>query len=352
MNNLLTIKQIILCPFLILSFVGFGQPTADIAKPDKQSLFELFKNEGRTELILTANFDSIKANIRSKDYAPGVLELKLDKKSSVLFPVKLRSRGKSRRMMCEFPPLKVKFQKAKLDSLNLEIHDEFKLVTHCQETEWTQAVIMREYLIYQLYNVMTPYSFKAKLVNITYKNTGSSFKKTKNIGIIIEDPEAMAQRNQCNTLSQRVIKLDSLQRAQEKIASVFQFMIGNADWSYAMARNTELIQMKDGQIIPVPYDFDYAGLVKAPYARANAALGQISVLDRVYLGSATKYEELEECFHFFQSKKEELLNTLSDFKGLDFVSENEMRIYLNDFFNLIENRKRVENEMLKRVLKG
>lgn len=352
MNKFLTIKTLGLFPlFAFFAVVAFGQPSYDTPKSEKKSFFDLFQTEKRTELILTADFDSIKVNIRNKDYVLGILEIKQDNRKSTTLPVKLRPRGKSRRMMCDFPPLKLKFQKQYLDSMGMEKHDEFKLVTHCMETDWTQAVIMREYLIYQLYNVITPYSFQARLVNITYKNTGKSFNKAKNIGIIIEDPEAMAKRNHCKTMGQMVIKLDSLHAEQEKMATVFHFMIGNADWSFAMARNTELIQMKDGHIVPVPYDFDYAGLVKAPYARANAALGQKTVLDRVYLGSATTYEELENCFNYFKSKKAELLKTLADFNGLDFIAENEMRIYINDFFALIEDRNRVENEMLKRPAK-
>lgn len=344
MKNSLTFKPLSLFSiFVFLAVFAFGQSSYGVPVKEKKSLFDLFQSEKKTELILMANFDSIKANIRNKEYVAGVLEIKQDNKNSTSLPVKLRPRGKSRRMMCDFPPLKLKFQKEYLDSIGIEKHDEFKLVTHCMETDWTQAVIMREYLTYQLYNVITPYSFQAKLVNITYKNKGSSFSKTKNIGIVIEDPEAMAKRNKCKTMGKMVIQLDSLQGEQEKMATVFQFMIGNADWSFAMARNTELIQMKDGHIVPVPYDFDYAGLVKAPYARANSALGQRTVLDRVYLGSASSYEELEPCFNYFKSKKAELLQILADFKGLDFVSENEMRIYINDFFELINDKSRVEN---------
>jgi len=352
MKNILTsIYFSILGLLFFAPTVAFCQTAQEIIPAERQALLDLFKQDELTELTITANFDSIKANIRNKEYESGSFEIKHNRKSSTNLPVKIRTRGKSRRMMCEFPPLKLKFTKAGLESNGLEPYNEFKLVTHCLNDETIETLIMREYLIYKLFNVLTPYSFKARLAKVTYKNRGDSFKKTTHLGIMIEDADCLANRTLCSTMGQKVIHLDSLHLHQEKINSVFQYMIGNADWSYLMARNTELIQMKNGQIVPVPYDFDYAGLVKAPYARANAGLGQRTVLDRVFLGNTASYEDLESTFSYFKSKKEELFRTIMDFNKLDIAVRKEMRAYLQDFFQVIEDRKRVEGEMLARIKK-
>jgi len=352
MKNILTTIYLSIWGLLLLApTAAICQPAHEDNPPEKQALLDLFKQDDLTELTITANFDSIKANIRNKEYESGSLEIKHNRKSSTNLPVKIRTRGKSRRMMCEFPPLKLKFTKASLESNGLEPYNEFKLVTHCLNNETIETLILREYLIYKLFNVLTPYSFNARLANVTYKNQGKSFKKTAHFGIIIEDADCLANRTQCSTMGQKVIHLDSLHLHQEKINSVFQYMIGNADWSYLMARNTELIQMKNGQIVPVPYDFDYAGLVKAPYARANAGLGQRTVLDRVFLGNSASYEDLESTFTYFKSKKEELLRTIIDFDRIDLAVRKEMLAYLHDFFKVIEDRKRVEGEMLARIKK-
>ena len=195
-------------------------------------------------------------------------------------------------------------------------------------------------------------SFKASLVKITYKNTGSSFNKRTHFGIVIEDAECLAARNKSKVMGQQVIALDSLNSNHEKIASVFQYMIGNADWSYAMSRNIQMIQQEDGFIIPVPYDFDYAGLVKAPYARANATLGQRTVLDRVFLGNSSTLEQLSSIFKYFKTKKPDLIKTIDDFEELDEVFRQEMKDYLEGFYALIEDNDRVNNEMLSRVKKN
>jgi hypothetical protein len=337
----------LLVALVFLQLTATGQPLGE-GEVASRSLFDLFGQEEMPELSIIADFDSIKANIRNKEYVQGELVVEHNRNEKTALKVKLRPRGKSRRMMCDFPPLKLKFDKESLGANGLQTFNDFKLVTHCKEDNPAmEAVLLREYLVYQLLKVMTPYSFNTRLVEITYRNTGTSFKKKKQLGIIIEDAESLAYRNKCQVLTNKVIQLDSLHRNQEKITSVFQYMIGNADWSYLMGRNIELVEHESGQIVPIPYDFDYAGLVRAPYARANATLGQTTVLDRVYLGSAKSYEELFPIFSYFKEKREELYKVINDFNAIGAEDAAMMKNYLQGFFDLIEDKDKVETELLK-----
>ncbi|MCF8243942.1 MAG: hypothetical protein K9J37_01280 [Saprospiraceae bacterium] len=353
MSKSLTINYLYLAAWIFLApTLCQGQTASAPVKAKKQALFDLFKTDKITELTITADYDSIMANIRNKEYVFGEFEIIHSRKKSTIVPLRLRVRGKSRRMMCDFPPLKLKFDKDALDSLRIEKFNDFKLVTHCLEGQKAEVNIMREYLTYQLFNIITPYSFKASLAKITYKNTGKSFKKSTHLGVIIEDAESMAHRNHGENLEKQVINLDSLHLEQEKLTSVFQYMIGNTDWSYMMARNVELVETEDGKIVPVPYDFDYAGLVAAPYARANEFLGQRTVLDRVFLGNATTYKELQGIFSYFLEKKEAIFQAIDEFDELDIAVRKEMMAYLEGFFKMIKDKDRVENEMLAGVKKG
>lgn len=342
------IKNASLLLALVLSqLMATGQPLRDSTLIGR-SLFDLIGEEDMQNLSIIADFDSIKANIRNKEYVSGEFVVEHSRKEQTALKVKLRPRGKSRRMMCHFPPLKLKFEKESLSANGLQLFNDFKLVTHCKADDPAlEAVLLREYLVYKLFNVMTPNSFNAKLVEITYRNTGSSFKKTKQLAIVIEDAESLAFRNNCQELTNKVIQLDSLHRNQEKITSVFQYMIGNADWSYLMGRNIELVRNQEGLIMPVPYDFDYAGVVRAPYARANAALGQKTVLDRVFLGNSKSYEELSAIFSYFKSKREELIRVIDDFEAINSADADTMKAYLQEFFDIIADKDRVEEEMLK-----
>ncbi|MBI5914298.1 MAG: CotH kinase family protein [Bacteroidetes bacterium] len=299
-----------------------------------------------------ADIDSIKANVRNKEYVQGVFEFQLGKKQRKSLPVKIRPRGKSRRVMCDFPPLKLKFDKDSLKAEGLADFNDFKLVTHCMDDRaLNENTILREYLTYKLFNLLTPYSFRANLVEISYKNTGKNFKSTKKWGILIEDPKDLAHRNGGQIVDRMGIALDSFHANQEKINSVFQYMIGNTDWSYLMARNVEFIAQPDGRIVPVPYDFDYSGVVRAPYARADASLGQKTVMDRMYIGPCRDLEDLRSMFSYFKSKKKALLDTVDDFRELDAAAREEIGLYLEDFFEIIDHEDRVANEMLRPLKK-
>ena len=62
-------------------------------------------------------------------------------------------------------------------------------------------------------------------------------------------------------------------------------MIGNTDWNLDKSHNIELIRPASGGApIPVPYDFDWSGLIAPPYARPNQMLGIGSVKQRLFRG--------------------------------------------------------------------
>ncbi|MCU0348605.1 MAG: hypothetical protein MUC59_16830, partial [Saprospiraceae bacterium] len=231
---------------LLLSLSAKGQQADTAIEGDLLALFDIFSDDEIPEMTITADFDSVKANVKNKLYVYGQIEVEKSKKQSKKLTVRLRPRGKSRRLMCDFPPLKLKFDKDELLANGIQQFNDFKLVTHCIEGDAkSEALIKKEYLVYQLCNKMTPYSFNAKLVRITYKNKGSSFKKMTHLGILIEDAESLANRNNCEVTASKVINLDSMHTNHEKIASMFQYMIGNADWSYMMGRNMELIRTSE-----------------------------------------------------------------------------------------------------------
>ena len=62
--------------------------------------------------------------------------------------------------------------------------------------------------------------------------------------------------------------------------SVFQYMVGNTDWSMVRFHNVEVSRTPRGVYVPVPYDFDWTGLVSTRYARPNEGLGIRSVRQR------------------------------------------------------------------------
>lgn len=340
-----SIKAFVLLFFWLVAQSCFGQEEPELS--GSSGIFDLFKAEDITEVELKADFDLLLGNLRSKDYLIGEMTVELSRKKTWAIPVKLRPRGKFRRMKCVFPPIKMKFEKEDLTARSLNHFNELKLVTHCMDKpDLDREMLLREYLIYKLYNVLTPHSFRVKLLRISYKNMGSEFKNTKQLAILIEDTDQMATRNGGAVVSRMGIPLDSLHTVQERISSMFQYMIGNADWSYLLARNMEFVTDQKGMIMPVPYDFDFSGIVGAPYATGLKSYGQISVRDRVFLGNACDREDLRGVCSYFKSKKKELLDTVYGFDYLSKAAREDIASYIESFYEIIADDGRIDAELI------
>ena len=64
--------------------------------------------------------------------------------------------------------------------------------------------------------------------------------------------------------------MDEFAKQDMQTFALFQFMIGNADWRIPFMRNIKFIEPNDkGKLIPIPYDFDVAGMVDANYAKPD-----------------------------------------------------------------------------------
>lgn len=339
--------SLILFAGVLLCLPAFSQSQGSLKK---QGFFDLLTDNQATEVTITLDIDTLLALIKTDNYIPAEFRIdkKKDKKAFTL-PVRVKSRGKFRRMVCDFPPLKLKFEKDDLKTKGLRKYNEFKLVTHCLEDEKTSKnLILREYLVYKLYNVLSPYSLRVQLLQITYQHKRHKAVKIKRWGILMEDLEEFADRHKGEIADELGFAPDSLYRKQEQLASTFQFMIGNCDWSYLPSRNTEFIKLHSGGIVPVPYDFDFAGIVNAPYARYDPSLGQTSLRDRVYLGQAGSAADLQGIFNFFKTEKEALYEVINGFSGVNKATKRDMVEYLESFFTLIEDGQRFEATFVER----
>ncbi|MGB5370001.1 MAG: hypothetical protein WBN18_06190, partial [Flavobacteriaceae bacterium] len=118
----------------------------------------------------------------------------LEGSDSLHIPVKIKTRGHFRKKSsnCDYPPLWLNFSKAdQLEGTLFQSQDKLKLVTPCQD----DAHVIHEYLVYRLYNLLTPKSFSARLVKVTYLDTVRNKTSDGYYGILLEDEKEMARRN-------------------------------------------------------------------------------------------------------------------------------------------------------------
>jgi len=244
----------------------------------------LFETNGVLHITLSGNIRPL-LNNRVEEPVDYALTLSYTRPDSSIcaIPVDVRTRGHFRRLQgnCNYPPLMVRFAKegAPKNSIFREQH-KLKLVMPCVGDKY----VIREWLVYQLYNLVTTKSFRARLVNVTLKDDKSKKPGATFYGILLEEVEQMAERNGMVEV-ERQLGPQQTQREDFLMMATFEYLIGNTDWSVQYLQNIKLIAV-DSTAAPVavPYDFDHAGIVDAPYARPAEELLMRSIRQRRYRG--------------------------------------------------------------------
>ena len=322
-----------------LSLLANFLPTPPISKVERPTIFESLLSEDILEITLHTAFDSLLINKKtSVKYHPAQLTYK-DKNGNVVErKIKVRPRGKSRRKLCDFPPLKLKFSKKELAGENIQTDfRSLKLVTHCSDEQEAKANVLEEYLAYKIYNQLTDKSLRVQLVRIYYKDTNSK-SILKRYGVLLEDIDEMAARVGGEEFESFNMLLEAFNTQNLQLFSMFQYMIGNEDWRIPFMRNVKFVKVHGKEtLLPVPYDFDFCGLVNAGYAKPDADYRMKSVQQRVFQGGFANEAERGEMVQFFLSKKQNILNVIDNLKQMRPHQKEQSKAYLLSFFEIIEN---------------
>lgn len=329
--------------------------SATDASSDERSTM-LFLEDEPIEMVLEADLKSLFKNRSAEpEYQIASIQYNDPLKGDITIPLKIRLRGNFRKKQCSFPPIRFNFQKKTVKGTVFEGQDKLKLVTHCRsKKESYQQYLYGEYLAYKTYNLLTDYSFRVRMVKITYKDTSGKLDDITRYAFFIEDEGSLAYRLECRNLDRKNVHPDQTIRKQVDVLSVYQYMVGNTDWSIPNLHNIKLLKdsIPSHKPIAVPYDFDWCGIIGAPYAVPNPVLGIKSVKERIYRGFCRTEEEFKESFAVFLEKKDEIYATYTDFALLDPKVRSSALKYYDDFYEIIQNDKYIKREFIDSCRKG
>jgi hypothetical protein len=303
---------------------------------------DLFDSDDVITLRLSGN---LKAVLTDRGDSPQYHPLKLSyyKKDStqVTLDVDVKARGHFRKLRsnCDYPPLLLNFTKSNPKSGSLFYKQQkLKLVMPCVSDEY----VVREWLVYKIYNLLTPESFRARLVKVILDDA-SRKKQSDLYGILLEDETQMASRNNM-TIIERKLNPQSIELSGFLTMAVFQYMIGNTDWSVPYQQNIKLL-LAPGNPKPttVPYDFDHSGLVNAPYAHPAEELELKSVMERRYRGYCiTDMKMFDGVISLFNRSKNDIYSLYSRSALLDAKYVRNTTKYLDEFYDTINNPKKMK----------
>lgn len=307
---------------------------------------KLFEAQDPIKLTLVTDVVALQ-NDKSEDpeYVKGMLIYYRSTYDIQSFDMKVKARGNTRRLtgLCDFPPLKFNLKKNSVKNTIFEDQDKLKFVSQCRQDEMFKDYLYEEYLLYKTYNILTENSYRTRMVEIVIKDKQLRVEPIVMSGFLIEDDELLEKRTGSKAFEGRVYSQDSCDAQSVDVLSMFQYMIGNTDWYINTRHNIDVFQKKDGTLIPVAFDFDFAGVINMPYASPSREIPIRRVTQRYYKGSCRDMEAYDAVIQLFNSKQEEIYLLYNAFTYVDkTVIKKSLRFY-NKFYKILNDPSLVES---------
>lgn len=317
------------------------------------SASSLFEDNTVLEVNLTGPISSLFDDVNSNKQLPFVLRT-----NDLEHTIKVRVRGKSRRRVCTFPPLRLNFKVNDTAQSIMEGQDKLKLVTHCRENKSAESDILQEYAAYRIFNLVSDVGYRVRLLRITYTDTDGGFKESvfDRYGFLIESESELGDRVGGQPAHVTGVSLRSLDSKQAATVFVFQYLIGNTDWSLVTAddddtccHNGDLFDIGSVRYY-VPYDFDLAGLVNARYARPDPSLRISRVTQRLYRGYCISTDALKDALSTIKARRVDILDVIRQLPGLSLKEIVATIIYLEQFFVRADDENKIVQSFERRCL--
>lgn len=325
-----------------------------LAEDGEPDVTTLFAQDETLSITITGPINEITRRAEtSTDALPAML-----KTGDETLGITLSARGKSRRKRenCRFPPLRVAFTEKPGETSLFHRQGRIKLVTHCRDRDPSEQTLLREYAAYRLYNLVTPESLRVRLARVTYIDDGKEV--ANRLGFFIEDADDAARRLERKEIDTGDISVSWLDQQDAARYALFQYMIGNTDWSMVLGpqgdnccHNSRLLgddKAARRSLTPLPYDFDNAGLVDASYAFPNATLGTQSVKTRVYRGFCVFNGLIPAEAARFRSMRAQFEAELEAIPHANEKTRQRMVKYLSGFFEDIADSETLDRKLLKK----
>jgi len=323
--------------------------TISLSKSRADSLnkeFFLFGSDDLLEVTMRLNITKYIRKNTKEPTQDAVLTFHFDDKDSLNKNVRVKYRGKFRFDNCGFPPMEISFKNHIHAYSDTDQIKKIKLVPHCDAGPASDEYILREYIVYKLYNIISDTSYNVRLVRINYIDTEKKKKPLTQYGIFLEPNNILSQRIKANevnvkNLTQRYIRPDIMDKV-----SIFNYMVSNWDWNIPNLQNVTIFKpyyvASAGSGIVVPYDFDLSGIVSPDYEVLPEEYGLRSSRDRIFLGMCRTRDVFKKDLQFFLSRKNEMYNTINEFQYLSQRAKKDIINLLNTFYSQLGNENSME----------
>ena len=236
----------------------------------------IYDAETPLPMTFTANLGRLRGDKGDKEpWRGATLSYAGPSGDTVVVPLRARTRGIWRLKSCTFPPLRFNFANKTTRNTLLENLDRPKLVSYCRDDGRHEQYLLQELQLYRIYRLLTPFSHQVRLLRLTYADSASRKAQTTRYAVLLEEEQALARRVRGTLVEEQGAGPDALEPHHTALVGVFQYLIGNTDWSIYALHNIELIMQPTGNFLPVAYDFDFSGAIATNYATPDPKLARL-----------------------------------------------------------------------------
>ena len=351
----MTIQTTRLLPIRLLFLLTAGVFASSAAQADSD--LPLFKDATTLNVEIEGPLTTLMRERSNTDYYEGKFRYRESDGSERELDLKFRTRGnyRRRRETCRFPPVRLNFARKQVKGTLFDGQNILKLVTHCRPgSNIYEQFAVKEQLAYKILQQHTPYSFRTRLLKITWIDTDKKGKRDERYGFVIEHKNEVAARLGGELVEVQGTRYDALNAVQGSIAVVFQYLIGNTDFSMVKGtvedgccHNGVLVNTPDLGQVSIPYDFDFSGLVDAPYAEPNPRFRISRVTSRLYRGSCQFNHQIDATVAHFLDNQDTVMQLIAEHDGMTNSTRGRSRAFVERFYEDISNPKRVESKLVK-----
>lgn len=310
----------------------------------------LFRDTMPLEVTLVTDLRTVIRDRDSTKFKPHAAKLtyKLPDGTSKTFPVTLRARGHFRRQArnCDFPPLKLEFERSDARETLFQGNANLKITTNCRpgNVEYEQYVL-GEYAVYRAYQLVSPRYFRTRLAKITYHDSEGKENDVVSWAFFVEDDKEVAKKFGLVVQATPGAMFHDLDAEQLAITSLFEYFAANTDWSISGLHNVSLMRDSIGTLFPVAFDFDWGGAVNARYAFPDARLNIRTTTTRLYRGPCLKPEEIQPTFTRFIAARPRIEAMYNTVPGMDPRRTRTTLTFLDEFYQTIADPKKARSAL-------
>ena len=340
----------LLSSFFLLVFASSAAAKPGDADP-------LFQGNETLHVTVAAPLSTLVRERSTEEELQGTLSYTVPGGETGTLDIKLRARGHSRQQICDLPPLWLNLKKSQVKDTLFDQQDKLKLAVHCKDSERYEQTLLREYVAYRILNLATPLSFRVRLLRVTWVDTEGEREQQVRYAFLLEHKNRLGKRIDRKDLKIDETSVAALDPGHLNLTSVFQFLIGNTDFSpiakpeyNECCHNYVLFANDKDLLLAIPYDFDQSGLVNAPYAMPGPQFDTRNVRQRVYRGRCQNNDRVDDSIERFKTVRNNIFALIETQDGLTRSVRDLLADYVQQFYDIADDPRRVKRVLTRKCI--